>query len=66
MKGFVGLVVLALGILIAAASCNGANEVAGLTGRGVGPATTPHPRPTPDLCRQNPADCDPVRSEPRR
>jgi len=73
MKGFIGCLILAAGALIAAASCNGANEITG-NGRGdrtapltatPTPAFTPHPRPTPDPCRQFPGDCD-LRSQPQR
>jgi hypothetical protein len=67
MKRFVGCLLLVLGTVLAAASCNGANEVVGPDpGRGIDPAVTPRPRPTPNPCRQNPADCDDLRSGTRR
>lgn len=61
MKGFIGCLLLVLGTLLTAVSCNGANEVTGPDpGKGVNPVpvTTPHARPTPNPCKQNPADCD--------
>jgi hypothetical protein len=67
MKGFVGLLLLALGTLVAAASCNGANEVTGVTsGRGGDATPTPHPRLTPNPCRQNPSECGDLRSGTNR
>jgi hypothetical protein len=68
MKRFVGCLVLVLGTVLAAASCNGANDVTGLdAGKGAThPSVTPRPRPTPNPCGVKPADCDELRSEPRR
>jgi len=64
MKRLVGSLSLALGIVVTASSCNGANEVTGLTrGDSFQPSTptpvaTPQPRPTPDPCRQTKTPCE--------
>ncbi|HEX4441516.1 MAG TPA: hypothetical protein VH854_15685 [Thermoanaerobaculia bacterium] len=63
MKRFLGFLLVVLGMVLGV-RCNGANDVAGIdTGQGASaPTVTPHPRPTPNPCRQNPADCDDLRS----
>ena len=68
MKGFVGCLLLVLGAALAAARCNGANDVTGIdTGKGASePTVTPRPRPTQNPCRTNPADCDGLRSATER
>ena len=56
--------VLLFGLIVAAAlpfGCSGADTVVGPPDPREGtPVPTPsnHPRPTPNPCRQNPADCD--------
>jgi hypothetical protein len=62
-KRLAAMLILVLGLVGLAGGCNGANEVTGPgdgTGRVVPPTpnVTPHVRPTPNPCRQNPADCD--------
>jgi hypothetical protein len=53
------MLLLVVGLLGLAGGCN---EVTGpRDGKDIVPPTpirTPHPRPTPNPCRQNPADCD--------
>lgn len=69
MKRFVGCLSLALGVLVAASRCNGANEVTGPERGGQAasapstptPNATPLPRPTPDPCRQPKNPCELVR-----
>ena len=51
---------LVLAVLFGSGGCNGANDVVGIGQGREGqptPVGTPHPRPTPNPCRQNPADC---------
>jgi hypothetical protein len=54
------LLLVGLAVLTLAIACNGANEVTGLNRETTPPpqVVTPHPRATPNPCRQNPADCD--------
>jgi hypothetical protein len=55
---FLLVMVLALAI---SNRCSGGNEVSGPGGdrtQQVTPVSTPHPRQTPNPCRQNPSDCD--------
>lgn len=52
---------LVLVAIFGSGGCNGANDVVGIQQGREGsptPAVTPHARPTPNPCRQNPADCD--------
>ena len=63
MKRVFGLLFLVLASLTLAGGCSGADNVSGPDeGPTVAPTRTPgsgsHPRPTPNPCRQNPADCD--------
>jgi hypothetical protein len=65
MKARLGpLLLVGLAVITLATGCNGANDVTGPGDPGqVGagsptPVVTPHPRPTPNPCRQFPADCD--------
>ena len=52
---------LVLVAMFGSGGCSGADDVVGIQ-QGHGgvptPSGTPHPRPTPNPCRQNPADCD--------
>jgi len=61
MKTLSTILLLALAVLVLASGCNGANEVAGIQ-QGANPTPTrdgtPHPRQTPDPCRQFPTECD--------
>ena len=56
------MLLLVVGLLGLAGGCNGGDEITGpRDGNDLVPPTpvrTPHPRPTPNPCRQNPADCD--------
>lgn len=66
MKTRLGALLLAsLAVITLASGCNGANDISGpggdrgqVGGAGPTPAPTPHPRVTPDPCRQFPSDCD--------
>ena len=50
---------LVLVAMFGSGGCSGADDVVGIQQGGVPtPSGTPHPRPTPNPCRQNPADCD--------
>ena len=53
---------LVLAAVFGSGGCSGADDITGPGGdRGITPPpfnVTPHPRPTPNPCRQNPADCD--------
>ena len=62
----VTLLLASLAVITLATGCNGANDITGPQnprqgGSGDNPppqTVTPHPRPTPNPCRQNPWDCD--------
>jgi hypothetical protein len=62
MRKLAALLFLMVSALAVSNRCSGGNEV---TGPGAGdrsqqatPVSGTHPRPTPNPCRQNPADCD--------
>ena len=62
MRRITALLFLMMFALALSNRCSGSNEVTG-PGDGskrtpVTPVVTPHPRPTPNPCRQNPSDCD--------
>ena len=62
MRKIAALLFLMMIALALSNRCSGSNEVTGPGGgdktQPVTPVSTPHPRPTPDPCRQFPSDCD--------
>jgi len=62
MRRITALLFLMMFALALSNRCSGSNEVTGPgqpdKTQSVTPVTTPHARPTPNPCRQNPSDCD--------